>query len=120
MGSLYIEDDGLWRIIAPTEPGPQHHGTGGEVAVWISENEGKSWIKKRDVTQNSPRNHGYVRRPVNAHPDFYGFWADGNPDTLSKSRLYFTNRSGSQVWYLPYDMESPQYSPASLYPEKDE
>lgn len=120
MGSLYIEDDGLWRIIAPTEPGPQHHGTGGEVAVWISEDEGKSWIKKRDVTQNSPRNHGYVRRPVNAHPDFYGFWADGNPDTLSKSRLYFTNRSGSQVWYLPYDMESPQYSPASLYPEKDE
>ncbi|NQU44474.1 BNR-4 repeat-containing protein, partial [bacterium] len=31
MGSLYVEDDGTWRIIAPTEPGPQRHGTGGEM-----------------------------------------------------------------------------------------
>lgn len=28
-GSLYVEADGTWRIIAPTEPGPQPYGAGG-------------------------------------------------------------------------------------------
>ena len=104
-GSLYIED-GQWRIIGPTERGPQPIGAGGEVAIWASTDEGKTWAKERDVTRDSPMNHNYVRRPVNAHPDFYAFWADGNPDKFSPSRLYFTNRAGDKVWQLPYDMQS--------------
>jgi len=104
MGSLYIEDDGTWRIIAPTEPGPQRHGTGGEMALWISSDDGETWTKERDITRNSPLNHAYARRPVNAHADFYAFWADGNPDEFSESRLYFTNRTGDRVWELPYAM----------------
>lgn len=118
MGSLYIEADGRWRIIAPTEPGPQRHGTGGEVAMWISDDAGRTWTKTGDVTRNSPRNHGYVRRPVNAHRDFYAFWADGNPDAMSESRLYFTDRSGGRVWCLPYDMQEQYASPAPLDAEK--
>lgn len=46
----------------------------------------------------------YVRRPVNAYPDFYAFWADGNPDKLSPSHLNFTNKASDRVWQLPYDM----------------
>lgn len=101
MGSLYLEDDGSWRIIAPTEAGPQEHGTGGEIAMWVSKDEGKSWKMTRQLTRTSKRNHGHVRRPVNAHPGFYGFWADGHPDQLSPSHLFFTDREGSQVWQLP-------------------
>lgn len=104
-GALYVEDDGTWRIIGPTEPGPQPVGSGGEVAVWTSRDEGKTWQKECDVTTGSPRNHNYVRRSVNAHPDFYAFWADGNPDEFSPSYLYFANREGTKVWRLPYDME---------------
>lgn len=104
MGSLYIEPDGVWRIIAPTETGPQPWGTGGEMALWISKDDGVTWAKERDITENSPRNHTYARRPVNAHPDFYAFWADGNPDTFSESHLYFTNKDGDQAWELPYEM----------------
>ena len=89
---------GTWRIIGPTERGPQPIGGGGEVAIWISRDEGKTWTKERDVTRDSPLNHNYVRRPVNAHPDFYAFWADGDPDKFSQSRLYFTNRAGDRVW----------------------
>lgn len=118
MGSLYIEADGVWRILAPTGPGPQRHGTGGEIAMWISRDEGRSWTKTRVVTSNSPRNHAYVRRPVNAHPDFYGFWADGNPDAMSESHLYFTDKSGSRVWGLPYDMDDPTSSPSALDPKE--
>lgn len=118
MGSLYIEPDGTWRVIAPTEKGPQEHGTGGEIAIWISRDDGKTWQKVRDVTQNSALNHGYVRRPQHAHPDFYGFWADGNPDMLSESRLYFTNKSGEMTWRLPYDMDGRVAMPERISPEK--
>ena len=114
MGSLYIEEDGLWKIIAPTEIGPQQHGTGGEIAMWLSRDQGQTWEPPQDVTQNSPCNHGYVRRPVNAHPDFYGFWADGNSDKMSESRLYFTDKAGSRVWCLPYDMSETSATPNTL------
>ena len=40
MGSLYTDEDTLWRIIAPTEPGPQYWGTGGEMALWVSSRPG--------------------------------------------------------------------------------
>ena len=68
-GSIYVEDDG-WRIIAPTEPGPQPLGCGGEVAVWTSRDEGKTWHKDRVATHDSPFNHTYVRRPLHAHRGF--------------------------------------------------
>ncbi|MHB8953181.1 MAG: BNR-4 repeat-containing protein [Pirellulaceae bacterium] len=116
-GSLYIEADDAWRIIGPVEPGPQPIGSGGEVAIWTSRDAGRTWGKERDVTQASAMNHNYVRRPINAHPDFYAFWADGNPDQFSPSKLYFTNRVGDRVWQLPYDMggdtAEPQLHPAA-------
>ena len=110
-GSLYIEADGAWRIFCPTERGPQPVGSGAEVAVWASRDQGKTWAKERDVTRASKFNHNYVRRPVNAHADFYAFWADGNPDVISPSHLYFTNRAGDKVWRLPYDMKDDSAKP---------
>lgn len=114
MGSLYVEPEGTWRIIAPTEPGPQKWGTGGEMVLWLSKDAGDTWEKVRDITKNSPRNHAYARRPVNAHPDFYAFWADGNPDAFSESHLYFTNKNGDQVWELPYAMTEDEVKPKAL------
>jgi hypothetical protein len=100
-GSLYVEADGTWRVIAPTEPGPQPYGTGGEMVMWTSRDEGKTWNKVKPLTRNSRFNHTYARRPVNAHPDFYALWADGDARQPSESHLYFTNRSGDYVWRLP-------------------
>jgi hypothetical protein len=114
MGSLYVEPDGTWRIIGPTEPGPQRLGTGGEMAVWISRDQGTTWTKARDITHNSQFNHAYARRPVDANPDFYAFWADGNPDEFSTSRIYFTNREGDKLWRLPYDMNGEFAKPELL------
>jgi putative BNR repeat neuraminidase len=116
MGSLYIEKDGTWRVIGPTEAGPQQHGTGGEMAMWVSKNEGGSWSKMRGLTRNSARNHAYARRPLNAHPDFYAFWADGNPDEMSESHLYFCNKRGD-VWGLPYSMEEDTATPVRCFAE---
>ena len=104
MGSLYVERDDLWRIIGPTEPGPQRFNTGGEVAMWTSTDQGTTWKKVKQLTRGSRLNHGYCRRPINAHPDFYALWADGHGRKPSASRLYFTNRDGDHVWRLPEKM----------------
>jgi hypothetical protein len=87
MGSLYIEDDGTWRIIGPTETGPQPYNPGGEMAMWISRNLGLTWKKVKQLTTKSPRNHVYTRQPVNTHPDFYAIWADGHGRKPSSSSL---------------------------------
>jgi hypothetical protein len=78
MGSLYLEEEGTWRIIAPTETGPQPYNPGGEVAMWVSGDRGTTWEKVRQLTEGSERNHTYVRRTVNANPELYARWADGH------------------------------------------
>ena len=113
MGSLIIEPDGLWRIIAPTEPGPQPWNTGGEMALWTSADEGKTWTKVRQMTAKSPRNHTYARAPVNAHPGFYALWADGHARRPSESALYFCDREGS-VFVLPDPMDGDTAKPTRL------
>jgi hypothetical protein len=104
MGSLYLEGDGTWRVIGPTETGPQPYNPGGEIAMWISRDWGLTWKKVRQLTGESERNHTYARRPVNAHPDFYAIWADGHGRKPSQSSLYFCDRQGN-VYILPREME---------------
>jgi len=105
-GSLYIESDSLWRLIAPTQPGPQKYNAGGEVAIWISTDQGATWKMVRQLTHGSQYNHTYCRRPDNAASDFYAFWADGHGREPSPSRLYFTDHDGTHVWRLPARMEA--------------
>ncbi len=113
-GSLYIEEDGIWRIIGPTEPGPQLYNTGGEVAIWTSSDQGATWTKVRQLTHDSELNQGFCRKPINAHPDFYSLWADGHGRQLSESRLYFCNRDGSRVCMLPVEMEGDFAKPMEI------
>ena len=102
-GQLWMESENDWRVIAPTETGPQPYNPGGEVAMWRSTDQGKTWKQVKQLTSQSPRNHTYVRRPLGAHPDFYAFWADGHGRKPSESRLYFANRQGD-VFRLPASM----------------
>lgn len=102
MGSLWIEGE-TWKVVAPTDDGPQPFGGGGEVKEFVSTDAGETWTVSRQVTAGSRRNHNYIRRVHGGQPDFLYFWADGNPDSFSRSNLYFTDESG-QVWQLPYRM----------------
>ena len=110
MGSLYIEPDGIWKIIGPTEQGPQQYNPGGEIAIWISKSNGNSWQKDKQITRNSQKNHNYVRRPKNVHPGFYGIWADGHARKPSKSDLYFCTKNG-KVFKLPRQMSGKEIVP---------
>jgi hypothetical protein len=113
MGSLYLEPDGTWRIIGPTQAGPQPCNPGGEMAMWVSQDRGKSWRMARQLTRNSERNHTYARRPVNAHPDFYALWADGHGRKPSISCLYFCDKGGN-VYVLPRKMTADFAKPRLL------
>lgn len=113
LGSLYIEAPDSWRIIGPTEVGPQPYNPGGEVAMWLSRDQGQSWEKVRQLTSNSEYNHTYVRRTIKAHPDFYAFWADGHGRKPSDSRFYFCNRDGD-VFKLPVEMTTDFQKPERM------
>jgi hypothetical protein len=113
-GFLNIDPDGAWRVLAPTGPGPQPFNCGGEVELIESLDQGTTWTRVRQVTQDSRFNHSYVRRPVAAHPDFAAFWADGHARYASKSRLYFCDRRGELVHRLPETMQSLWQTPERL------
>jgi hypothetical protein len=115
VGCLHIEADGAWRVIGPTEAGPQKWGAGGEMAMWLSPDRGATWRKVANLTKSSPRNHTYARRPLNAHAEFYAFWADGDTDRRSESRLYFATREG-KVFELPPTMQGEVARPALVTP----
>jgi hypothetical protein len=115
-GCLHVEQGGLWRIIGPTEAGPQRYNPGGEMAVWLSSDQGRTWTRERQITHGSVHNHTYARRPVGAHPGFYSFWADGHARQPSESRLYFCDRSGQSVWRLPAAMEGLTQEPEPVFP----
>lgn len=104
MGSLYVRGP-EWLVIAPTDTGPQAWGGGGEMVLWASADRGKTWTRRRNLTHDSEFNHNYARRPLAARDPFFAFWADGDPNKLSASRLYFADSSGGRVWRLPYTME---------------
>jgi hypothetical protein len=104
-GSLAIFPDGTWRVIGPTETGPQPFNPGGELAVWTtSAGQGATWNKERQLTQGSLFNHTYCRRPLNAAPGFAAFWADGHGRQPSESRLYFYDAERRRVRRLPFFM----------------
>ncbi|OJW18707.1 MAG: hypothetical protein BGO49_23590 [Planctomycetales bacterium 71-10] len=113
-GPLYIEPDGTWRVIAPTEPGPQPFGTGGDLVMWTSNDQGASWTRVKQLTADKARNHTYVKRPENAHPDFYAIWADGDARAKSESSLYFTDRLGARVRRLPVKMTADVQAPEAV------
>jgi hypothetical protein len=117
VGSIYIEKKGSWKVIAPTQMGPQPYNTGGEMEMWVSKNKGESWTKVKELTSGSEFNHTYARRPVNVHLGFYAFWADGHGRQPSASRLYFSDKDGN-VYKLPENMTG-DFAKPELYIKKD-
>ncbi|MFI4912675.1 MAG: BNR-4 repeat-containing protein [Sedimentisphaeraceae bacterium JB056] len=112
MGSLYVDNDTI-LIAAPTIKGTQPYNPGGEVAYWISNDNGNSWKMDKQLTCGSRYNHTYVRKPLNAAYDFYAFWADGDCLNPSESSIYFSNRDGD-VFKLPQYMNSQNVKPLLL------
>jgi hypothetical protein len=111
MGSLYVEDDGSWRVIGPAGGGPQAWACGGDILSLVSRDHGATW--ERETLFKESLNAGYVRRPQGGNPGFYAFWADGNPQLPSDSSLYFSTKSG-KVFRLPRETKGEPCLPEAL------
>ncbi|HSU13924.1 BNR-4 repeat-containing protein [Longimicrobium sp.] len=101
-GSLYLESDGSWRVVAPMDPGPQPYTTGGSMVYLRSTDQGLTWTREMGISPGA-MNQTYARGPVNADPGFYAFWADGNTLARSVSHIYFATRDG-RSYQLPEQM----------------
>jgi hypothetical protein len=112
-GSLYVEGE-EWRVVGPTDPGPQPHAAGGGMVAWTSRDRGATWKRAAQLTRGSEYNHTYARRPSGAADPFYTYWADGDPRKPSPSRLYFANKAGDRVWHLPYVMTTDTSEPLEV------
>jgi hypothetical protein len=109
-GSLYVEPDGTWRVIAPTDPGPQPDSTGGAVVIHASVDQGQTWRREAPWLIENGRNQTYVRRPLDAHEGFYAYWADGNALERSESSIYFGTKEGG-IFRLPREMTTDHAPP---------
>ena len=101
-GSLSVDTAGgrtRLRVVGTFRPGPQAYATGGEVSVWTSDDNAKTWSERR-LTRGSVFNHTHPRVPLNHHPGFFAFWADGHALEPSASSLYFATESGA-VYRMP-------------------
>lgn len=113
MGSLILQGK-TWYLIAPTSDGPQQFGTGGELDIWYSTNKGKKWKLKTPLTRQSRMNHSYVRVVLNGIAPFQYFWADGNPEKMSISHIYYGDLEGN-TWQLPYEMTGEVMRPEKVF-----
>ncbi len=114
-GALYLDDPASWQLIAPTDPGAQPYGTGGQMVVWTSRDEGKTWQRTKTLTHDELFNHSYARRPLNFHSEFAALWGSGNARKPSESALYFTDRAATHVWRLPVEMEDAAAKPEMVW-----
>jgi hypothetical protein len=85
------------------------------LVVWTSSDQGGTWQKEKQLTAGSELNQSYARRPVNAHPDFYALWADGNARKPSQSHIYFCD-SKWNVFQLPPKMKGGTARPTPVIP----
>ncbi|QDV26789.1 BNR-4 repeat-containing protein [Aureliella helgolandensis] len=113
MGELWMQSEDDWRVIGPTAVGAQPFNPGGEVVMWQSRDQGANWSQMRQLTRDSSMNHTYVRRVLNAHPDFVAIWADGHGRQPSNSHLYFSNVDGD-VFQLPTAMPTAMARPKQI------
>lgn len=114
-GSLYLEPNGVWRIVAPIEPGPQPFSTGGAIAIMESADRGLTWRKVKGIEPQNGRNQTYVRRPWRAADGFMAFWADGDALNSSESDLFFADRDGT-TFRLPRTMSGESAKPERVGP----
>ncbi|MDR2472459.1 MAG: glycoside hydrolase family 88 protein [Tannerella sp.] len=115
MGSIYMLSNKKIAVTGPSVNGPQAYNTGGEVATMISNDNSKTWKMQRQLTNNSPRNHNYVRRPLYAHPAFLSIWADGHGRQPSESYLYFSDAKNN-VFRMPRDFTADFATPEAVKP----
>ncbi len=111
-GCLHITQEYQFRLIAPTHPGPQPDTAGGDILMWISDDQGRSWGRYL-LTADKQFNHQDARRPLDTSDDLYAFWVSGDMEKGGHGRIFFCNKRGA-VFGLPEIMDGPTTRPVEV------
>jgi hypothetical protein len=87
---LITADDRLKAYLPMSDDGRD----GGEIAEFVSYDEGETWIQEQMVTHDSEYSHNYVVRVANHHPDLQVFWSYGDSSPTGSSE----NDQASEVY----------------------
>ncbi|MEM6391665.1 MAG: BNR-4 repeat-containing protein [Planctomycetota bacterium] len=93
-GELLILSDDDWRLIIPSDPGPQRRATGGGMCLWRSADRGTTWQRDHRVVEPEGVNHTYARRVFEGSDDFAFLWASANAHDPGPVDLWFADREG--------------------------
>ena len=102
-GSLLLVAEDDWRLLAPTDPGPQTPATGGTMVMHRSADGGKTWRRDRAVLTDPDRCHTYARRPLHAHRDLSWVWAAADAHHPGAVTLFAAD-AGGHTTELPRTM----------------
>ena len=100
-GELWIDAAGNWNVLGAFLDGPQVWGTGGQIGLWQSDDQGATWDFIRQLSFDENYNSTYPRLVTDADDEFFALWADGDAYDPSDSRLYFMNAEGTMVYRMP-------------------
>lgn len=103
-GSLYIDSDGVWRMIGGDGISESGDVVGGLINLWTSSDCGVTWKRCKRLSTRTGVNSYTTRKPVNAEDDFYALWTDSQDVPQKSSNLYMSNSSG-EVFQLPRRMD---------------
>ncbi len=109
-GEIWVDEEDRWHVLGAFVDGPQKWGTGGDIALYSSGDEGRTWTLDKQLTQAESLNMAYPRLVQNAADGFLALWADGDgwgeasdsSGNPSNSRLYFMTADGT-VFKMPTD-----------------
>lgn len=94
-GSLWVQSETDIEIVFPSGPGSQPFTTGGDLFRWTSNDGGQTWQSHLIPNKEAAGQQTYVRKVLNAHPDFHCLWASADALEPSPVRLHFADKQGN-------------------------
>lgn len=108
-GCLLIDERMNWTLLATTDPGLCEGMAGGDVVMWLSRDQGRSWYRG---TLTEKRHCWGIRRAWPASAEMTAMWLGADIDDFQGATIYYSDDSGS-VRKLPGGMDGDWGVPAS-------
>jgi hypothetical protein len=108
-GCLLIDERMNWTLPATTDPGLRPNVPGGDVVMWLSRDQGRSWYRK---TLTEGRHCWSLVRPRRSNAELAFLWLGAELDDFNGASVYYSDESG-QVRALPRAIPGDDAPPTS-------
>ncbi len=112
-GGCILGEKNIWHMVLPSIAEPQISTSGGSLVRWKTEDQGRSWYPQQ-LSFDPAVNHNWVRRVVEAAPELWFLWSDGNSRRPGESRIWLGDRAGNAL-VLPTAMTADFQKPELVW-----